>query len=345
MKAIVLEAPGKFSLRTVETPKCPDGGILLEVKYCGLCGSDLRTLRSGHRNVVLPAVLGHEVSGFVAQVGKNYAGRFKVGDALAVAPNVYCGECEFCIGGKHEYCVNMRELAQHWPGGFAQFITIPEEALRCGTIAAVPENMNMAHAAIAEPPSSCLNAQEKLGISLADTVLILGAGPIGCIHIALAKARGATVLVADINLERLALCESFMPDYAFDMTSGDFVEQVYKVTEENGPAVIITANPSPDSQVMAIELAKKGGRVAFFGGLPHGQSEPQLDTNLIHYKGLCVIGTTGFAPRHHLLSLKLIHSGKLPAGKLITHIMPIEDFKVGYEYATQGKALKVVFSI
>jgi L-iditol 2-dehydrogenase len=346
MKAIVLDAPGSFSVQTIETPACPDEGLLVKVFYCGLCGSDLRTLFSGHKNVRLPAVIGHEVSGEIVETGKNYRGEYQVGDVLAVAPNVYCGKCGFCRMGRYEFCESIRELAQHWPGGFAEFMAIPAEALRLGTIQRIPEGLAPEHACVAEPPSSCINAQEKLGVGLGDTVLIIGSGPVGSIHICVAKARGARrVFIADVKASRLDMVRAFGPDAAINSSEVDLVEEVRRLTGGAGTDVVITANPVADTQVQALSAARKGGRIAFFGGLPHDKSVVPLDTNLIHYKGLTVIGTTGFAPRHHIQSLELMQSGRIPGDKLVTHILPLDDFPEGVQLAREGKAMKVVFKI
>jgi L-iditol 2-dehydrogenase len=346
MKSVILEGPGVYGVKDVEAPKRDPEGILLKVRYCGLCGSDLRTLRSGHKNIKYPAIIGHEISGEVIETGRDYRGNFRVGDKLAVAPNVYCGKCEFCLKDKHEYCENLKELAQHWPGGFAEYIAIPPEALRLGAIQHVPQGLPMEHACVAEPPSSCLNAQEKLQVALGDLVLIIGAGPIGSIHAAVAKARGARrVIIADIKEARLRMAKDFGADDSINSAETDVIKSVRELTGGKGADVVITANPVAVTQIQALEIAKKSGRVAFFGGLPHGGSTVPLDTNLIHYKGLFVIGTTGFAPRHHILSLELMAAGKIPGGKLVTHILPLDDFAAGVEIAVNGEAMKVVFRI
>ena len=346
MDAVVLYAPGEFRLTRIEKPACPDGGLLLKVSYCGLCGSDLRTLFNGHRNITYPMVMGHEISGIVEETGKDCRGEFKTGDSLAVAPNVYCGKCGFCRMGRYEYCEGLRELAQHWPGGFAQYIAIPQEALHLGTIQPVPDGLRMEHACVAEPPSSCINAQEKLDVRLGDTVLIIGAGPIGSIHVCVARAHGAKqVLIADVAASRLEMSKAFGPDNVIDSSKADLVEEARRLTGGSGPDVVITANPVAVTQIQAISAARKGGRIAFFGGLPHDASTVALDTNLIHYKGLSVIGTTGFAPRHHIQALELMRSGRIPGDKLVTDILPLQDFAAGVTLAREGKAMKVVFRI
>ena len=346
MKAIVLTGPEMYAMQEVDKPSCPANGLLLKVSYCGLCGSDLRTLRSGHKNVKYPAIIGHEVSGIIDAIGEKYEGPFQVGDLLAVAPNVYCGECRFCKAGRFEYCENLRELAQHWPGGFAEYMAIPHEALRNGTIQRLSKDAKLEYACIAEPPSSCINAQEKLQITLGDHELIIGAGPIGCIHEKKKKIRGAaSVIMADVSDERLTLACGFGADICINSGKEDLVHTVMELTEGKGVDVVITANPVPITQAQAIQVAAKAGRIAFFGGLPHDKSENILNSNMIHYKGLHIIGTTGFAPRHHIMALDLINSGRIPGEKLVTHILPLEQFAQGVSLASHGEAMKVVYKI
>lgn len=346
MKAILLRGPGDYIYTDVENPVCDDRGILIKVKACGLCGSDLRTLKGGHKNVKLPAIIGHEVAGEIIEVGKDYSGIWKVGDDIAVAPVVYCGVCEFCISGRHQYCENIRELAQHWSGGFAEYMAIPPESLACGTLQPVPEGLSYAYVAVAEPPSSCLHAQERLRVGIEDTVVIIGAGPIGCLHICIAKAKGAKkIIVADVNQNRLDLAKIFGPDYLINSSEIDLVEEVKKLTGGMGAEVTITANPIGATQVQAVELAKKAGRIALFGGLPHDSSKPGIDTNIVHYRGLELIGTTSFAPRHHKMVIDLMLSERIPMDKIVTHKLPLSKFDEGVKFAIEGKALKVVFEM
>lgn len=346
MNAVILNAPGDYLYTKVDKPKCNDKGILIKVRACGLCGSDLRTLKSGHPNVKLPAIIGHEVAGRVVEVGKHYNGVYKIADDLAVAPVVYCGTCDFCLAGLHQYCENIRELAQHWPGGFAEYMAIPPESLKLGTIQFKPKNLEFAHAAIAEPPSSCINAQECLNIGIEDTVVIIGAGPAGCIHISIARTRGArAIIIADVNNNRLEMAKEFKPDIVINSSEIDLAQEVKSITCGKGAEVVITANPVGKTQIQAVEMAKKAGRIALFGGLPPNDSKPNIDTNIIHYKGLRIIGTTIFSPKHHRLALDLILRDKIPASKLITHRLPLSEFKQGVKLASEGKALKVVFEM
>lgn len=344
MKAVVVRAPMEFDVEDVPEPEVPAGGLLLKVVACGLCGSDLRTLRSGHRKVTLPWIIGHEICGTVVKTGDNYQGRWKEGDLLAVGPVVYCRQCDFCINGQYELCENYREIAQVWPGGFAEYVAIPEEAIRLGTIWPVPEGLDPAFASISEPIASCVNAQEKGQITLGDKVVIIGAGPIGSIHISLARVRGADrIYIADINGERLKMAEAFEPDGTINAAETDLVEKVRQLTGGKGAEVVITATPAPVAVVQAVKLARQAGRILVFGGLPKDNSAPGVDINTLHYHALHMIGNTTFAPRHQRMALELMASGRLPADKLVTHRFPLADFKKGSTMALEGKVMKGVF--
>jgi L-iditol 2-dehydrogenase len=174
--------------------------------------------------------------------------------------------------------------------------------------------------------------------------MIIGTGPIGCIHISLARARGADkIFVADIVDERLKLAEAFEPDATLNAAEVDLVEEVRRLTDGKGADIIVTATPAPVAQVQAVEMARKGGRILLFGGLPQDKSKPGVDMNIVHYNALHLIGTTIFAPRHYRLALKFVASGRIPVDKLISHRLPLSDFKKGAGMALEGKLLKAVF--
>ena len=344
MKAAVVRAPMDFGVEDVPIAEAPAGGFLLEVKACGLCGSDLRTLRSGHRKVKLPYIIGHEICGVVAETGPGYAGPWQRGDLLSMGPVVYCGHCDFCLEGRYELCENYREIAQAWPGGMAEYMAVPAEAVRLGVIERVPAGVDPGNAAIAEPISSCLNAQERGKVGLGDTVVIIGSGPIGCIHIALARLHGADqIIIADINAERLRMAEPFGPDATIDVSKTELVAEVRRLTHDRGADVIVTATPAPAAVVQAVEMARKGGRILLFGGLPKDDCKPPVDMNIIHYNALALIGTTTFAPRHYRLAVQLTASNRIPVDTLITHRFPLAEFKQGAMMALEGKVLKAVF--
>jgi L-iditol 2-dehydrogenase len=248
------------------------------------------------------------------------------------------------LDGRLELCDSYREIGQAWQGGFAEYLALPAECVRMGTIQKAPQGLDPAFASITEPISSCVNAQEKGHVGLGDTVVIIGSGPVGCTHVSLARARGASrVYIADLSPQRLALCEAFQPDATIDASHLDLVAEVRRLTSGRGADVIVTANPAPVAQIQAVEMARKGGRILLFGGLPKDQSKPGVDMNIVHYNALHMIGTTTFAPRHQRIALDLVASGRIPADKLVTQRLPLAQFHEGAALAMQGQALKVVF--
>jgi L-iditol 2-dehydrogenase len=344
MQAVVVRAPGDYGVESVPVPVPEEGGFLLEVTACGLCGSDLRTLRSGHHRVTLPWIIGHEICGIFREAGPGYGGPWREGDVLAVGPVVYCGTCDFCTSGKLEFCQYYEEIGQKWPGGLADYLAVPPESVRLGNVRPVPEGVDPAAAAIIEPISSCVHAQEKGGVGLGETVVVMGCGPVGCIHLCLARARGASrIFAADIRPERLAFAGRFEPDAVINAAETDLVAAVRDLTGGLGADVVITATPAPAAPVQAVEMARKGGRILLFGGLPAGEQTPPVDMNLIHYNGLYLIGTTTFAPRHNKAAMELVATGRIPAGTLITHRLPLSAFEAGARLALEGTVLKAVF--
>ncbi|MEN3185201.1 MAG: alcohol dehydrogenase catalytic domain-containing protein [Atribacterota bacterium] len=344
MKALVFLGPGKMELQEVTRPECTPTTMVLKVEACGFCGSDLRTYQSGHHRVNPPWIIGHEVAGIVIEVGNKVKG-FQEGDRVAVAPPVYCGQCWYCRRGIYYLCINQRELAQAWPGGFAEYMAIPEEALAFGSIHQIPDGLSFEEAAISEPASSCVNAQELAGISLEDVVVIIGAGPIGCFHVEIARARGARkIILMDVLESRLELARKFSPDHLMKNASEgkEYIDEVRERTDGLGASVIIVACPSGEAQKDALAMAAKGGRVLFFGGLPRDRSQVLFDSNLIHYRGLHVIGATTFSPKHHQIVLDMFVLKRIRAREYITHVLPLERFAEGIEALLKGEALKVV---
>ena len=345
MRAMVIREAMDFSVEEVPLPKPGEGEMLLEVEACGLCGSDIRTLKSGHRKITFPWTLGHGICGRVADFAPGYSGQWKKDQRLSIGPLAYNPDDPCCVEGRHELSDGVREIGQAWPGGLAEYVLIPRESIRLGNILPTPEHLDSVHAAIVEPASSCVHAHERAGTGIGQKVLIIGAGPIGCIHTAIARARGAQkIFIADLVAERLSMAEAFGPDELINVSEKDLAREVSRLSEGKGPDVIVTAAPSAQAQIQAVEMVGRVGKVVLFGGLPHGNSKPGIDTNLIHYKNVDLIGLSIFAPRHFRLALDLIASGRIPADKLVTHVLPLEKFNQGAKLAMEGKALKVVFT-
>ena len=346
MKALRFYAPKDVRVEDVPEPVCGPNEVKIKVKNCSTCGTDVKIFTNGHPNITGTTTMGHEVAGEVVEVGANARGGFRVGDRVQSIAAVPCGECYECKKGWMEVCQNQTSVGYQYDGGFAEYMIVPEQVLKVDGLNRIPDGVGYDEASAAEPFACAINAQEQVGIEEGDFVVVFGAGPIGCMHTRIARGvhRAGTIVLVDINAERLKMsADAVHPDVTVDASTEDVVARVLELTGGRGADVVITATPAPVGAVQAVEMARKGARIVQFGGMPKENSKPGVDMNLVHYKGLTIIGTTTFSPKHNRTALKLVESGRIPVKKLITHTFSLSDFVHGAELALEGKVLKGVF--
>jgi len=340
MKAAVFEGIENIAVRELPVPQCEDDGMLVKVEACGICGGDIRNYHNGLRAGVEKQIMGHEIAGIVEEAGRKVK-RFKAGDRVALAPDVSCGGCYYCKRGLVNLCMQHRMLGTHWPGGFAQYVYLPSIVLERGFVEPIPDGLGFDEAAMAEPSSSVVACQEYNNVSLGDTVAIIGDGPIGCLHVEVARARGASKIIV-IGLLRLDSLPQFNPDYIINAASQDPVEEVLKITGGLGADIAICANPVAKTQGQAVEMVRKRGKVIFFGGLPKNNPMTTLNGNLIHYNELSIVGAFSYPSTGLQKALNLIYEGRISAEKYVTKTVSLDEIPQGISLAEQGKALKVV---
>ena len=342
MKAAVLEGLDKLVYREVPTPRVEDGGVLVRVHACAVCGSDIRMFHHGNPRLKPPAIMGHESSGIVAEVGANVT-RFKAGDRVAIGADVPCGECAFCVAGIGNNCQINYAMGYQFPGSFAEYVHLNRIVINHGPVHKIADHVSYDEAALAEPLACVLNALELSSVRLGDTVVIIGAGPIGCMIIEVARRMGATkVIVIQRSMPRLEMAKQFGADVYICGSEEDAIARVIEETRGLGADVILTACPSPQAQVDAILMAKNRARVNFFGGLPKDKSQVTLDTNIIHYKELFIMGAHGCVPRHHQMAVDLIASGAIQMGRYISHRFPLEKTAEAFAAAESHAGMRVV---
>jgi len=343
MRAVIYKGPGDYTLEDAPVPTISDQEVLLKVNAVGLCGSDLRTLRFGHRRVTPPYILGHEICGTIQSAGSHVASKWKPGSHIAMAPVVYCGDCHFCKRGQPELCLNYREIGQTWAGGFAEYIALPQDALQHGVIHPVPEGMNDESAAIAEPLGACLHAMDMVGLKDVHTAAIFGFGTIGCFFLQLLQNQGVdTIIIIDPNETRLQIATYFHPDHSINATHENTVERIHAITKGVGVDLIITATTAPAVQQQALDSISKGGQIMVFAGLPKGQAWLPFDFNKIHYDCIHLIGSSIYNPSHHETALRLIAEQKINVKHIIS-TYPLENFHEGVRAAMDGEIIKAVF--
>jgi L-iditol 2-dehydrogenase len=344
MKAAVFEALERMVVCQVPDPALPDAhSLVLKVESCAVCGSDIRIYYHGNPRVTPPQVIGHEVAGRVVAVGSAVT-RFKVGDRLATGADVPCGECRWCREGLANNCATNYAIGYQFPGGFAEYMLLNATTVRYGAVHHIPAALSYDEATLAEPLACCINGLELARIALGDTVVVIGAGPAGCMLMRLARSFGATRVLA-VQRSRRRLEEALHlggANEAYCVEDGDPVDTLRRATGGEGADVVITANSSPETHLQAVQMVRNRGRVNFFGGLPKGSPPISLDTNLVHYKELLLTGSHGSVPRQHRLALDLLAAGVIQAKDYITHAFPLDEIKAAFAAAEGHVGMKVV---
>lgn len=343
MKAAVYYDVDNMKVEEVAIPTCDDNSVLVKIHACAVCGSDIRIYHSGNNRVVSPAILGHEMAGEIVEVGKNVT-KFKVGERVAIGADVPCGECAFCKAGIGNNCQINYAMGYQFSGGFSQYTLLNETVVNFGPITRLPEHVSYDEGALAEPLACVLNALELTPIKLNDVVVLIGAGPIGLMIAEVAKNMGASkVIVVNRSKPRLEIAKKLgLCDVAVCSAEEDPVARVLEETGGLGANVIFTANPSGESQSMALEMAVNRARINFFGGLPKDKSVVAMDNNIIHYKELLVSGAHGSMPHQHELAVELIASGRIDISKFKTHNFKLDDIIDAFGAAEQHAGLRVV---
>jgi L-iditol 2-dehydrogenase len=323
-------------------PVAGPGEVTVRVRNCSTCGTDVKIFRFGHHHIVPPRVLGHEIAGEIVQVGPGAEGWAR-GDRVQVIAAIPCGRCGECRRGRMTVCPNQESMGYHYDGGFAEFVRVPAKVLAVAGLNRIPVGLGYAEASMAEPLACVLNGQELARVGAGDDVLVIGSGPIGCLHVRLARARGAArVFLVERNAQRLQVAAGLVgPDAAICVTETDVVDTVGTLTGGRGVDVAIVAAASGAAQQQALRLTARQGRLSFFGGLPKDDPIIALDSNLVHYRELTIVGANGSSPAHNARALGLIATGAVPVADLITHRLPLAEVLPAFDLVQRGAAIKV----
>ena len=342
MKVARFYAPGDIRLEEITEPQVSEGEVKIRVRNCSTCGTDVKISRSGHPNMTPPQVMGHEIAGEIVEVGDGVVG-WVAGDRVQVIAAIPDGTCADCLAGRPTVCAHQLSMGYQFPGGFAEYMIVPREVLRVDGLNRIPEGLGYAEASLAEPLACVLNGQELSRVGPGDVVVVIGSGPIGCLHVRLARARGAAkVILVDLNADRLKKAADLVkPDLAIPSESTDPVAAVLEATEGRGADVVITAAASGAAQEQGLRMLARRGRLSLFGGLPKDHPTITVDSNLVHYRELTIVGVNGSSPAHNREALELIASGAVPVTDLITHRLPLDDLLEAIEIVARGDGIKV----
>lgn len=341
MKAALMYGPNDIRYEETERPECPEDGLILKIMAVGLCGSDIRNLTTDSRKGRYPFVYGHEVVGCVEEIGPRET-VYGIGDRLYIFPGTYCMECPECVSGHSENCSDTRVAKLAGTGGFAQYLAVSGEKIRYGGIYRIPEKVSYETASLGEPLTSVFACLENIRVGFGDVLVIIGAGPIGCMMAQLSKLRGVKqVIMLDINSARLEASKAFGVDIAINSGEENAEEAIRKLTAGVGADKVISATPSNATQSLSVHLVRKGGIAVFFGGVPKN-SMTEIDGNLVHYNNIWIKGHFGASYDQSMRAYDLVVSGRFPAEKFITHILPLSGINEGIRLTKSGEAIKVI---
>jgi L-iditol 2-dehydrogenase len=329
------------NIRTEEMPRpeIAEDEVLVEMKACGVCGSDLMGWYLKNR---APLVLGHEPAGTIAEAGSEVE-RFRVGDRVFVHHHVACLTCHYCLQGDYTLCEQFHNTYIE-PGGFSEYFRVPAPNLQIDTLK-IPDSISFEEATLIEPIGCCLRALRKCSIKDGDCVAIIGAGPAGVIHTVLTRIFGAAkIIVSDLIDYRLKMAEKFGADVTFNPEKGDFAEVVKAETHGRGADLVVVAAPSIGAYKTGVGVCRRGGRLCVFAPTLPGKYLP-LSPKELFFSEIQVIPSYSTSHLETRTALELIRSGRIDAEGLITHRFQLMDAAEAFKTAIKNKeSLKVIVS-
>ena len=323
-----------LKVEDVEVPKVEAGEVLVKVKAATTCGTDLKIFQRGYVEKVIkfPTIFGHEWAGEVVDVDKGLEWP-KKGMHVRAGNSAPCLHCAMCQRGKYNLCENMIWL---W-GAYAEYIKVPARMVLVN-MQEIPEGVSFEEAAITEPLACVLHGVEEADVKLGDTVAIIGAGPIGLLHLLTVKKIGATkAIVIDLVNERLDFAQKLGADVTINSGKENVEARIKELTGGYGADVAIEAIGLPATWEQALRLTRKGGVVLEFGGCPP-ETEVKVNAEMLHYGELTVMGTFHATPLHFREALNLIATRTIDVRPLVTRKMKLDNIKEAFEILSTSRS-------
>jgi L-iditol 2-dehydrogenase len=319
------------------TPEIGEDEVLVEMKACGICGSDLM---EWYLKIRAPLVLGHEPAGIIAKKGNRVKG-FDVGDRVFVHHHVACLKCYYCLHGDYTLCEQFHGTNIK-PGGFAEYFKVPAPNLQIDTLK-IPDSLFFDEATLIEPVGCCLKALKECNIQRGDSVAIIGAGATGIIHTALSKVYGASkTIVSDLIDYRLEMAKRFGADVVVNPKNEDLGEVVKGETDGRGADIAVVTAPSLEAYEAGLAVCRKGGKLCVFA--PTKPNEYlQISPKELFFSEIQIVPSYSTSHLETRAALELITSGKLRVKDLITHRFRLDDIAEAFKTALESKeSLKVI---
>lgn len=335
MKAAVFLNKGLIRIQELGIPKPKSNEILVKVKACGICGTDLHIYQGkpGSATVKGPIILGHELAGEVVGVGDDVK-TIKLGDRVTIDPNIYCGICDYCREGKKHLCENLEAIGVTRDGGMAEYVTVPE-----ANVFILPETMTYDEGAMVEPLSCVVHGIEQINIAATDSVLIIGGGYIGQMMLQMVKMKGvAKIIVSEIDESKY---QSIMELGANQIINP--IKQNIKEILDDGVDIVIECIGLQSTMEQAVQLAGKGGQVLMFG-VTDPNTKIEVSPYEIFQKELTIKGSF-INPNTQLKALSLIGQGKINVKQFFSHSFKLDDIPEAFAKYSQLKVVKGIIRL
>ncbi len=339
MKAAYVKGPSSVEIRNVERPQVGTGDLLVRMRACGVCGSDLEKIYGQYSQPSMR--LGHEPAGIISEVGAAIED-FKEGDRVFVHHHVPCYSCHFCLHGNETMCQKYSETNLN-PCGLAEEFLVPAWNVSHGGVIKLPDNISFEEASMIEPLACCVRAWNKIKFKKGDSVAILGTGPTGMMHVMLSKIYGMKeIFCFDINDFRLNFAKQSGITQAFHSNDPDSYPEILAKTENRGVDVVIVATGNLNAITQSIDLVRKGGSIVLFG-VPSKDAKMPIDISKVYSKEITITPSYAASENDTKAAFDLIKERKIDIGKLVTHRFDLSESAKALEYAHQGNdSMKIV---
>jgi L-iditol 2-dehydrogenase len=360
MLAAVYRGPNNIRVEEVLFPNgsvsCQNEEVKVMINACAICGYDARVFRTGHQKVTPPIILGHEVCGQTLEaVAIDADQTIEEGSRVVISPLIPCLKCWYCNNEQYNLCMNLKEIGSTVDGGFAEYLSVPKQTIKIKGLVQVPDSLSNEEASLLEPLACCLNgfSQIRIGERIArnSTIVILGDGPIGLLHLQLSK-----VLYEDIDVRvavigrvesRLQKAKVMGADAVFTYDHADdnnkTLDDILTFTNGMGANTTIVATSNPEALDFSTKIASKGSNINIFAGMPK-QMIFSLDPNWIHYNQVTITGSFSSTPQMLQKAAKLAGDKKIDLSKIITHTYSLKDIEEAIWATEQYRGLRVVIN-
>lgn len=334
MKAGLYVSEKEVKVGTIEKPTLKEGEALIKVSFAGICGTDMMIYFGKHPRAKAPLAMGHEFSGVIEDMKGDTS--FRIGDRIVVEPTISCGKCAACLSGNSHVCETLRLIGIDSDGGFAEYVAVPFHRLH-----KIPDTLSASHAALVEPVAVGIHTVRRSNVKVGDTVLVLGAGPIGLLTALTAKLAGADkIFISDISPYRLGKAKE-LGFLALDGKAVDVVEEVKLATNGIGADVVFEVAGNNITANQMIHACRTQGQIVVVSVY---KQAPTIDLAAMHFRELSLTTTRCYSHADFATAISMMGSGEIDVTPFISHQLPLDEIERGFQLMTNPEeALKILF--